>query len=81
MGRITSEAMFTLSSVSTFWDQTGDLKNGGFLAHRSVKRSEDEPSAVPPGSPQPPHTLSTILTARSVKGKLSRLRLASLPAH
>jgi hypothetical protein len=29
------------------WDQTGDLSNGGFLAHRNPKESEDEPETAP----------------------------------
>ena len=29
------------------WDQSGDLNNGGFLAHRNPKESEDEPEILP----------------------------------
>jgi hypothetical protein len=28
------------------WDQTGDLSNGRFLAHRNPKESEDEPEVL-----------------------------------
>jgi len=30
------------------WDQIGDLNNGGFLAHRNPKESEDEPEILRP---------------------------------
>ena len=30
------------------WDQTGDLSNGGFLALRNPKESEDEPEILRP---------------------------------
>ena len=30
------------------WDQTGDLNNGGFPAHRNHKESEDEPKILRP---------------------------------
>ncbi|MCA3350654.1 MAG: hypothetical protein INF97_08685, partial [Roseomonas sp.] len=30
------------------WDQIGDLSNGGFLAHRNPKESEDEPEILRP---------------------------------
>ena len=28
------------------WDQIGELSNGGFLAHRNPKESEDEPEIL-----------------------------------
>ena len=33
------------------WDQIGDLNNGGFLAHRNPKESEDEPEILCPTRP------------------------------
>jgi hypothetical protein len=33
------------------WDQSGDLNNGGFLAHRNPKESEDEPEILCPTRP------------------------------
>ena len=33
------------------WDQSGDLNNGGFLAHRNPKESEDEPEILRPTRP------------------------------
>jgi hypothetical protein len=33
------------------WDQIGDLSNGGFLAHRNPKESEDEPEILRPNRP------------------------------
>jgi hypothetical protein len=30
------------------WDQIGDLNNGGFLAHRNPKESEDESEILRP---------------------------------
>ena len=30
------------------WDQIDDLSNGGFLAHRNPKESEDEPEILRP---------------------------------
>ncbi|MCA3363327.1 MAG: hypothetical protein ING08_21220 [Roseomonas sp.] len=30
------------------WDQIGDFNNGGFLAHRNPKESEDEPEILRP---------------------------------
>ena len=34
-----------LSGHQRLWDQVGDLSNGGFLAHRNPKESEDEPAS------------------------------------
>ena len=33
------------------WDQIGDLRYGGFLAHRNPKESEDEPEILRPTRP------------------------------
>jgi hypothetical protein len=33
------------------WDQTGDLSNGGFLALRNPKESEDAPEILRPTRP------------------------------
>jgi len=36
------------------WDQSGDLNNGGFLAHRNPKESEDEPETLTADGPDTP---------------------------
>jgi len=39
------------------WDQSGDLSNGGFLAHRNPKESEDEPEILRPPARVPAEKL------------------------
>jgi hypothetical protein len=58
-------------------DQTGDLSNKRFLAHRSPMQREDEHSCSILALWPPPHTLSTTLNPRDANGRLSRLMAAS----
>jgi hypothetical protein len=39
------------------WDQIGDLNNGGFLAHRNPKESEDELEVLRPTNVVPAEKL------------------------
>ena len=38
----------TVVRLQRLWDQIDDLSNGGFLAHRNPKESEDEPEILRP---------------------------------
>ena len=60
------------------WDQIGDLNNGGFLAHRNPKESEDEPEILRPTHAGTSRKAGPRYSPRHAQAPLGRAHLRAL---